>query len=159
RHQQKPVRRGKLQLQRLLTLHGGGLTVRSVEFAGLSVIAPTTRCAHLCRYCSIGRTDFTDIPFERFSALIERFVAWRQRRGLSEFVLWFFSGNAFEYEAQKMREVIRLWRLTGQPSDGIATGGLRWRSEGELRQWLESLRKMGITRLHSAFAGAGQVHD
>ncbi len=133
--------------------------MRAVDFAGLTIAAPTTRCAHGCRYCSIGATRFTDVAFERFAALVERFVAWRQARGIPEFVLWFFNGNAFEYEPQKMREVIRLWRLTGQPSDGIATGGLKWRAEGELRGWLESLRTMGIKRLHFAFAGMDRIHD
>src|SRR5262249_12686578 len=133
--------------------------MRAVDFQGLSIVSPTTRCAHGCRYCSIGATRFTNIPFERFAALVERFVDWRRAQGSPGFVLWFFSGNPFEYEPQKMRQVIRLWHLTGQPADGIATGGLQLRDETQLWLWLGSLQEMGITRLHSAFAGTDRVHD
>lgn len=58
-----------------------------------------------------------------------------------------------------MREVRRLWSVTGQPADGIATGGLRQRDDNEVRAWLSALREIGITRLHFAFAGHGPVHD
>src|SRR5262245_13492016 len=121
--------------------------MRTPTFKSLSIIAPTTPCAHSCRYCSIGTTKFGSIAFPRLASLVERYAEWRETRGAHEFVLWFWMGNCFDYDIDVMKGVMRLWKLTGQPSDGIATGGLRRRDARELQEWLGALRDLGIERL------------
>jgi CRISPR-associated protein Cas5d len=41
---------------------------RAVRFTDLFINTKIARCAHSCRYCSISKKDFSDLPFSRFEA-------------------------------------------------------------------------------------------
>ncbi len=58
---------------------------RPIEIAGIWVHAQTTPCANHCRYCQLDHKKVSNITFERFKSVVDRFREWREERGFADF--------------------------------------------------------------------------
>ena len=68
-------------------------------------------------------------------------------------------GYTFECDLPTLQETRALAERCGWGFNLILLGGLRDRSESELRQWLIERRDAGFTSVAASFMGCGGLHD
>ncbi len=140
----------------------GSAGTRSIAVTGLEIYLKSTLCAHSCRYCLIGRKSIQHLAFPRFAALVGRFLDWRQAVGRTDLKLFLGIDHSFEFEVATLKELFDLQQQAGWSDSvrGIRLGGLKWRSESEMHDWLQARRDVaGIRSVHASLAGYGAVHD
>jgi hypothetical protein len=129
---------------------------RIIEFKGLIVRGNNhSDCAHSCRYCPIGRkrSIITLEHYERFVKRVQQWIA-EARPDLQMFHALGYHANHDQADLETMR------RLNGDPAiRGITLGGLPWRSDEQLRDWLALLESYGLKTVHATFGGINEVHD
>src|SRR5262249_4772202 len=129
-------------------------------------------CAHLCRYCSIdakGVSGLARISFERFYALVDRFELWGRDHGFRVEQIVHASDDITDEVEQFLAQVIPraqaksgdqgIAEVTRVRAGTVRTGGVRMRSDSEIRVWLARWREAGSTEVHGSFCGTGTVHD
>lgn len=135
---------------------------REVAIRGLWIFVNSVRCAHACRYCSVGRKTHAGISFDCFAKTVERFEAWSRASGPTGFDIGYGIGHCYEYEASTLGALFALRdRFAARPTDrSVSLGGLRLRDDRAMRAWLEERRDLaGIDRVHASLAGCDTVHD
>jgi hypothetical protein len=136
---------------------------QAIEIVGVRIFAQTTRCAHSCRYCLIEGKKHTNLPFSRFAGVVERFAAWKNDRSGSPLSILAGYGDSYELEVEPLKNLFVLLKKIGtheEAQDGIKLGGLKWRTEADMREWLRQRRdEAGLKIVHASLAGYGSVHD
>jgi hypothetical protein len=132
---------------------------RAIEIEGIWVHAQTAVCVNHCRYCQLNHKRVANITFDRFRAVVERFMEWRQKGGPPDFKVTHWLGRSHNYDVKTLKGVMELserhdWRL-----DLILLGGLLWRPDDEMRRWLRERQEIGIRSVVASFAGHGRFHD
>ncbi len=136
--------------------------VRRIRAKGIWIFANNTSCAHACAYCSTGKKRFENISFSQLAAVVERFEDWRQRQGMPDFEISFGIAHSYNYDVKTLSGLLALRdRINGKPCDrSLSLGGLHFRPEAEMRDWLQERRDLaGIDRVHASVAGHGARHD
>lgn len=131
---------------------------RQVNITGIFINSKLIGCAHSCRYCSISIKHVNRLPLGRFATLVDGLIEWRAR-SRPHFDLYPAINHCYEMDAGTIAGYMALRARAGSPIDMITTGGLRQRSDAEIRDWLAEWRAHGIRCLHASFAGHGAVHD
>ncbi|WP_026595648.1 hypothetical protein [Methyloferula stellata] len=135
---------------------------RAIDVQGIRIFAKTAPCAHSCRYCLVGQKKIVDVAFPRFVAIVERFIEWRSESGLSNFSILAGVEDSYEFSVEILKALFELQSKIGrnEGSDGIKLGGLKWRSESDMRTWLTERRDMANLKIvHASLAGCGSTHD
>jgi hypothetical protein len=136
---------------------------QAIDIVGVRIFAQTTSCAHSCRYCLVEGKRHTKLPFSRFSTMVERFAEWRQARDGVPFSILAGYGDSYELDVETLKNLFDLLKKIGiqdEARNGIKLGGLKWRSEDEMRAWLRLRRDdAGLKIIHASFVGHGSVHD
>src|ERR1700722_19897274 len=129
-------------------------------------------CAHFCRYCCIsskaeGRQP--QIPLSRFYALADRFEEWGRVSGFSVYDVVHNSDDITEEVAAFLDKTIgpsgTVHSKPVTPKDArlrmdtVRTGGVRFRTDDGIREWLSRWRDAGSTIVHGSFAGRRESHD
>lgn len=131
---------------------------RSISVEGIALYARIAPCAHNCRYCLLGDKKLAHISFSRFASIVERFIDWKEERGMTDFKIFHWIRHSFDCDMDTMNRWIKLWARLGRSPD-VLLGGLPVRSEKEMRGWLQERKDAGIKEVHASFAGHGKVHD
>lgn len=129
-------------------------------------------CAHFCRYCSIsssGPGKVAALGFRRFHALVDRFEEWSKTSGYSVSPIVHNSDDITREVADFLDETIgppgTVHSEPITPKDAklrletVRTGGVRFRSDDGIREWLSRWRDTGSTIVHGSFAGYREIHD
>lgn len=135
---------------------------RAIDVQGIRIFAKTAPCAHSCRYCLVGQKKLVDVAFPRFINMVERFIDWRNENSLSNFSILAGVEDSYEFIVEILKALFELQSKIGrnEGSDGIKLGGLKWRSESEMRTWLTERRDMANLKIvHASLAGCGSTHD
>lgn len=128
------------------------------NIAGIHIVLNINPCAHDCRYCFFDNHKNSNLPVGRFLAIIERFLDWKQSRRLKNFHIPFVIYHSDDYDLMTTKKMIEL--LTREKDYmQLFLGGLRMRSEKEMRVWLQERQKLGIRNVIVSFFGHGAVHD
>jgi hypothetical protein len=128
-------------------------------FRGIMLSAGINGCAHRCRYCLVDERDRREmITFERFAAIAEKFVGWKEANTdrLNVFVNMRYS---YECTIERFRWFIHQRARCGQIVDSLLLGGLRKRTEADTTAWLTQRRDAGIGLVIASLAGPGAMHD
>lgn len=132
----------------------------NVLFTGLILTyrSESGNCAHLCRYCSIGKMKAISSDFRGYSELIVRLNDW-VKKNRSEFSI----GTALidrNYEPHLDDEKAELIsRLGKEKLSTVTTGGLRLRNKIEINDLLDYWKSRDVTCVHSSFGGLRATHD
>lgn len=132
---------------------------RTLAITGMAIHANATPCAYHCRYCQLATSKPKPVAFTRYEALVERFIEWRVESGRTDFGLWPWYGNSYEHDLDTLAGMLRLTRRLGHEHEVLLLGGLRHRSQSEMRDFLEARRPLGIDTLVSTFSGYEERHD
>lgn len=129
-------------------------------------------CAHFCRYCCISskaENHQTRITLSRFYALMDRFEEWGKVSGFAVHDVVHNSDDITEEVAAFLDQTIgpagTVHDKPITPKEArlrmgiVRTGGVRFRSDNEIREWLSRWRDAGSTIVHGSFAGHRESHD
>lgn len=132
---------------------------KTLSITGIAIHANATPCAYQCRYCQLATAKPKPVAFDRYSALVERFIDWREHNGREDFGLWPWFGNSYEHDPETLAGILRLDRRLGNEHKVLLLGGLRHRPRTEMQDFLEARRALGIDTLVATFSGHGDIHD
>jgi hypothetical protein len=138
----------------------------------LCLRADLVPCAHFCRYCCISskpENRQARITLSRFYALMDRFEEWGRVSGFSVYDVVHNSDDITDEVAAFLDETIgppgtvHARPLTPVDArlrmDTVRTGGIRFRSDDEIREWLSRWSDTGSTIVHGSFAGHRESHN
>lgn len=132
---------------------------RAVRFTDLFINTKIARCAHSCRYCSISKKDFSDLPFSRFEDVVDSLIEWVSKNRGSEFGIYPVANNCDDIDDTLIPPYMRLLRRAGRTVDLMTTGGLRMRAKPQMKGWLSAWHEHGVNCVHASYAGHGPTHD
>ena len=133
---------------------------RELEINGICLHAIATKCYSHCRYCQLSERRAVPASFDRYEALVNRFLDWRDADfSRSDFGIWPWYGRSYDSNATVREGIVRISRRMGSDHKVVLLGGIRHRSMPEMREWLEAHRKLGIDTLVTTFAGNEEAHD
>lgn len=126
--------------------------------ATLTIEANVSPCAHTCRYCSIGDRS-SPIDICRYLTFVERLVEWSRKTRPGLKVLIGFSPS-YNHDLETFK-LLGVWyrRVFGKDWDVISLGGLKMRSDDDMRRWLAERQEAGLKSIYGTFVGRGAVHD
>jgi sulfatase maturation enzyme AslB (radical SAM superfamily) len=128
------------------------------NFVGINIVLNINPCAHDCRYCFFDNHKNSKLPISRFLAIIERFLDWKQSCRRKKFDVSFVLFHSDDYDLATTKRMIEL-QARNKSNMQLFLGGLRMRSEKEMRIWLQERQKLGIRNVVASFLGHGAVHD
>jgi hypothetical protein len=131
-----------------------------LSFNGMAIMRESAPCANHCRFCSVGKKEFHNIPFERYSLVVERFLNWRDLSGMADFVIAPVQLHTLaSMPPEDLRRRFELCRLGGYKPLPLQINGLVFRPDDELKLLLVEKKEAGFKSLSLTFAGLGQLHD
>ncbi len=128
------------------------------DIGGIHIVLNINPCAHNCFYCCVDNHKGSKFPAGRYLAVVERFLDWKQSRRLKNFNIPFVIYYCDDYDLVTTKKVIELQRREKGYMQ-LYLGGLRMRSENEMRAWLRERQTVGIRNVIVSFVGHGAVHD
>ncbi|TDX62523.1 hypothetical protein EDE12_11039 [Methylosinus sp. sav-2] len=131
---------------------------REIIVTGIHLHANATACFHHCRYCQLKSYRLRPAPLERFVALVERFIEWRND-GHEDFEIAPWYGNSHDYTLATTKALRELEKNLGWKSHVVLLGGVAHRPRREMKQWLVERRVLGIDTVVATFSGHGARHD
>ncbi len=132
---------------------------REITVNGIFLHAYATPCFHVCRYCQLRTPKAIPADFKRYSALIDRFIDWKEATGRHDFTVAEWYGNSHDYDRDVQAGVSRLSARQGDPLRVVLLGGTAHRPMAEMRHWLEDRRAVGIDTVVASFPGRAERHD
>ncbi|MDR1085013.1 MAG: radical SAM protein [Deltaproteobacteria bacterium] len=132
----------------------------SLCFKGLTVMRVTTPCANHCRFCSAGTKIVHNIPFDRYEAVVERFLNWRDHQNLVDFPIAPVQLYSLaQMPPDHLRRRFELCRRGGYEPLPLQINGLGFRPDDELRCLLIEKKEAGFKQISLTFAGPSEMHD
>ncbi len=128
------------------------------NIGGIHIVLNINPCAHNCLYCMLDNHRDSKFPINRYLAIVERFFDWKQSRHLKKLDIPFVVYCCDDYDLVTTKKVIELQRR-GKGYMQLFLGGLRMRSESEMRVWLRERQALGIRNVIASFVGQGSIHD
>jgi hypothetical protein len=131
-----------------------------ISIAGLILTYRSSggNCAHLCRYCSIGKMDGKAPEFGRYAKLVTRLYDWAKanRSNYSVGTALIDRNDEPNLDDEKAELCIR---LGGATATTVTTGGLKRRNPDQISELLNYWKGRGIEVIHSSFGGLKETHD
>jgi hypothetical protein len=132
---------------------------RNVKIDNLWIYSHPFVCQNHCWHCQLGKRQVAHLEFARVAAQIRRFDEWSRQSERNALRVTNWVGQTFETDLPTLKETRSLADLCGWGFNLILLGGLRDRSESELRPWLIERRDAGFTSVVASFMGCGALHD
>ncbi len=136
-------------------------TGRAMTVVGIQIYSKIIPCKNACRYCLIGEKRRARIAPDRFCNLVERFIDWNEQQPRRIRI-----AHGIDYSSDSdvttLKRELDLHKRLGWKDEtrGIRLGGLPFRSDDQLRVWLQERRDLAAIRsVHASLAGHGPVHD
>lgn len=132
---------------------------KHIRFETIHIHSKLVACAHSCKYCSMGKKKIARIQPGRIHALLERFLEWETSHDMRIGYIVNYSADYDRATLEYLRDLRDRFPREYEPLRRITLGGLRKRTDEELRLWLRERQKFGCISAHGSFAGYGEVHD
>lgn len=132
---------------------------REFHATGISITAATSPCAYRCSYCQLADIGVSKISIDRYARIVERFVEYKESKGLTDFGIGQWLGNAFNFNDYEYAKVAEISHKLGDSYENICLGGVPHKSHAEMTEWLAFRRKIGAKNLIVSFLGHGDAHD
>ena len=129
---------------------------------GLTISAQITPCANHCRFCLLNERRTHNITVDRFAALIEKFIDYKDRTGF-KVKQWF--GNSYNFPIVEFQKLVGLFFKNGADLKGaqdlryLLLGGLPLMEEEAFRSWLLDRQALGCANLAATYCGLELSHD
>jgi hypothetical protein len=130
-----------------------------IRFETIHIHSKLVACAHSCKYCSMGKKKIARIQPGRIHALLERFLEWETSHGMGVSYIVNYSADYDRATLGYLRDLRDRFPRDYEPLRRLSLGGLRKRTDEELRLWLRERQQFGCISAHGSFAGYGDVHD
>lgn len=116
-------------------------------------------CRCRCGHCLLrSGKQISSVPYEKAQGIVKRFVGWRTAEITRKKLVITF-GVGYSMDFPRLEEHIIFCRDNKLPGDGLLVGGLRQRSQEDLRSFLLSLKQAGISKIIVTFHGMNCSHD
>jgi hypothetical protein len=94
-------------------------------------------------------------------SVVERFLQWKNDNRPDNFGFSDWMGNTFDSDVDTLHSYMELQHRINQEWEYnmILLGGIKHRSESEMRDWLQERQAIGCRNLIASFMGYGHVHD
>jgi hypothetical protein len=126
----------------------------------IMITASISPCAKpRCDYCQLPNNKISRISVDRFAAIVERFIEYKESQGLKDFKITEWLGNAFNFNEYEYTKVAEINRKLDQFYENICLGGVSHKYPEEMRAWLAARQKIGAKNLIVALFGIGTIHD
>lgn len=119
-------------------------------------------CMNRCRHCyaCAGDQPITSVSYERFKALVEKFLGWASQFDQPGKHVIPGPGESSEFPLPVLIDIIRMRRKMDNPGwNYINMNGIRFRTREELIELYSALKDAGIILVNLSFHGYGQDHD
>lgn len=119
-----------------------------------------THCLNRCVFCHSGDEymNATLVPFTKLQAITEKLISWKEANGLADFKMFITTGS---WDHKDVAEAIKLEKRArnGTKGNGVMLGGMKHRSEPEMRKWLTTVKDAGAGWVGMTFWGPREMHD
>ena len=134
---------------------------REIRVIGIGIHTKTSRCAHACRYCLMGRKSSDGVSTARHIAIVDRFIEWRKRNEQPDFQIGQAVNYAANISAEDQGQLMQLHKRMGWQSFTMRVhlGGLPIWPDDEISEWFRVRKASGVETVHGSLAGHGRVHD
>ncbi len=132
---------------------------RKFQTTGIQITAGTAPCAYHCSYCQLADRSISKIRIDRYVAVVERFMEFKESKGLADFGVAQWLGNAYSFDTYEFDRISQLSRKLGNTYEWLLLGGVKHKPNAEMKDWLTSRQKMGAKHVIAAFLGHGDTHD
>ena len=120
-------------------------------------IAP---CVNNCVFCHAGDDykKIATVPFAKVKPIVEKLVEWKKVHASVGFKMFINPGN---WDHKDIADNIRLDKLVRNSSNGgtAMLGGVKHRTEPEMREKLAFLKEAGMEAIGITFWGPRELHD
>jgi hypothetical protein len=107
----------------------------------------------------LADSKISKISIDRYAAIVERFIEYKEANGLKDFGVGQWLGNAFNFNDYEYARVAEIEHKLGNSYENICLGGVPHKPRAEMKEWLAARQNMGAKNLIVAFLGHGAVHD
>ncbi|WP_412771732.1 hypothetical protein [Nitrobacter sp.] len=107
----------------------------------------------------MGKKKIARIQPGRLHALLERFLEWETSHDMRIGYIVNYSADYDRATLEYLKDLSERFPRDYEPLRRISLGGLRKRTDEELRLWLHERQQFGCISAHGSFAGHGEVHD
>ena len=132
---------------------------REFQATGIGITAGIAPCAYHCSYCQLADRRISKIPIDRYVAVVERFMEYKESKGLANFGVDQWLGNAYSFDNYEFDRISQLNHKLGNPYEALCLGGVKHMPCAEMKDWLAWRQKMGAKKVIASFLGYGDAHD
>lgn len=129
---------------------------KMIKVEKVNIWGRVTKCAHRCRYCLQGEQSQPLLNWDTYVKTVERYVRWGNENDMR--IGFELAGN-FDLTLEQYKKYLELSSLSGKFSDSLLMGGMRMRTEDEMRIWLAERQEMGLKKVIFSMGGTEQHHD
>lgn len=122
----------------------------------VSIWGRVTKCAHRCRYCLQGEQSQPAMDWDIYVNAVEKYIRWGNANGVK---VGFELASNYDLTLEQYKKYLELSTLSGKFSDSLLMGGMRMRTEDEMRLWLAQRKELGLKKLIFSMGGTEPHHD
>lgn len=115
-----------------------------------------TKCAHRCRYCLQGGQSQPLLSWGAYAETVEKYVRWGNENSMS---VGFELASNYDLTLEQYKWYLDMSALAGKLSDSLLMGGMRMRTEEEMRIWLAERKELGLKKVIFSMGGTEPHHD
>lgn len=127
-----------------------------IKIDRITVSARTAKCAHSCRYCMQGGNRVSLLDWDTYTQAVEKYVRWGEEHGLN--VSFELSGS-YDLSIERYKWFLDMSKRCGKHQEGLLMGGMRMRTEDEIRNWLAERMELGVRKVIFSMSGTEPHHD
>lgn len=117
-------------------------------------------CFNNCAFCHSGDEykRVSLVPFAKVKSIAEKLIKWKEANAPANFKMFIVSGT---WDHQDTVEAIKLEKRVRNSAvgNGVMLGGMKHRSEPEMREWLTTVKEAGAGWVGMTFWGPRELHD
>ncbi|MDR1085065.1 MAG: hypothetical protein LBP22_09470 [Deltaproteobacteria bacterium] len=130
--------------------------VRDFIPTGIGITTGIGQCAYRCLYCQIALHEPATFGVDRYAAVIDRFLDYKEKTGFN-FSQWM--GYSFDISAADFFKQIALCKRCGYDQTSFLLGGVRLMADDELKKWYEERLALGCDYVGASYFGHSETHD
>lgn len=126
---------------------------------GIHITAGVAPCSYHCRYCQLDYRKSARFGTDRFIAVVDRFLAYREKSRQKNFKVAAWMGYSYDLPLKDFVNKLALYRRCDNNVNLILLGGVRHRPDAELRAWFSERKALNLQRVVASYYGYGDTHD
>lgn len=117
-------------------------------------------CHNHCRFCALGhKRGKNNIPFANVVALMDRLREWKGQNRPENFRLFINYFRAMNHDREMTVAMSRLDQRLREPQKELMMGGIEFKTDDVLKEWLRERRDVGMEVIRLSLAGTQPLHD